>query len=93
MDFAKGLFIIILIIGIILLTVYFVSKSELSAKCDQKIIYKYLPRTLEEEETDPIYVTEIFKTMFTQPSVWIDSTYQDTIRRNEAINKYFISQL
>ncbi len=93
MNLVKGLFIIILIIGIVLLTVYFMSKSELSAKCDQKVIYKYLPRTLEEEETDPIYVTQIFRTMFTQPSVWIDSTYQDTIRKTEAINKYFISQL
>ena len=93
MDLAKGFFIILFIIGIILLTVYFMSKAEISEKCDQKIIYKYLPRTLEEEETEPVYVTQIFKTMFTQPSVWIDSTYQDTIRRTEAINKYFITQL
>ncbi len=93
MNFVKGLFIIILIGGIIFLTVYFMSRAEVSAKCDQRIVYKYLPRTLEEEETDPIYVTQIFKTMFTQPSIWIDSTYQDTIRKTEAINKYFISQL
>ena len=93
MDLAKGFFIILFIIGIILLTVYFMSKAEISEKCDQKIIYKYLPRTLEEEQTEPVYVTQIFKTMFTQPSVWIDSTYQDTIRRTEAINKYFITQL
>lgn len=93
MDLAKGFFIIIFIIGIILLTIYFMSKAEISQKCEQKIIYKYLPRTLEEEETEPIYVTQIFKTMFTQPSVWIDSTYQDTIRRTEQINKYFITQL
>jgi hypothetical protein len=93
MDLAKGFFIILFIVGIILLTVYFMSKAEISQKCDQKIIYKYLPRTLEEEQTEPIYVTQIFKTMFTQPSVWIDSTYQDTIRRTEQINKYYISQL
>jgi hypothetical protein len=93
MDLSKGFFILIFIIGIILLTVFFMSKAEISAKCDQKIIYKYLPRTLEEEETEPVYVTQLFKTMFTQPSVWIDSTYQDTIRRTEAINKYFITQL
>jgi len=93
MDLAKGFFIILFIVGMILLTVYFMSKAEISQKCDQKIIYKYLPRTLEEEQTEPIYVTQIFKTMFTQPSVWIDSTYQDTIRRTEQINKYYISQL
>lgn len=93
MDLAKGFFIILFIVGMILLTVYFMSKAEISQKCDQKIIYKYLPRTLEEDQTEPVYVTQIFKTMFTQPSVWIDSTYQDTIRRTEQINKYYISQL
>lgn len=93
MDLAKGFFIIIFVVGIILLTVYFMSRAEISQKCEQKIIYKYLPRTLEEQETEPVYVTQIFKTMFTQPSVWIDSTYQDTIRRTEQINKYFITQL
>ena len=93
MELVKGFFILIFIVSVILLTVYFISKAEISEKCDQKIIYKYLPRTLEEEETEPVYVTQIFKTMFTQPSVWIDSTYQDTIRRTEQINKYFITQL
>jgi hypothetical protein len=93
MELVKGFFILIFIVSVILLTVYFMSKAEISEKCDQKIVYKYLPRTLEEEETEPVYVTQIFKTMFTQPSVWIDSTYQDTIRRTEQINKYFITQL
>jgi hypothetical protein len=91
MNLVKGFFIIILLIGIILLTVYFLSLST-TTNSEPKIIYKYLPRTLEEEETDPIFVSQIFKTMFTQPSVWIDSTYEDTIPRREVPNKYFISQ-
>jgi len=55
-------------------------------------LYKYLPRTLDEEESEPVFASEIFKTMFTQPSVWINSTYDNTIRRTEVPNKYFISQ-
>ena len=93
MELIKGFFFIILIIGIILLTVYFLSLSELSGKCDQKIIYKYIPRTLEEEETQPIFVSQIFKTMFTQPTVWINSIPDDYFRKEEDINKYFISQV
>jgi uncharacterized membrane protein (DUF106 family) len=69
------------------------SPQQINFICSNEIIYKYLPRTLEEEQTEPVYVTQIFKTMFTQPSVWIDSTYEDTIRRTEQINKYFITQL
>ncbi len=91
MEFIKGFMIIIFIIGIVLLTIYFMTKSEVS-KCEQKIIYKYLPRTLEEEQTEPIFVSQIFSPMFTQPSVWIDSIYEDDKRKTQLLNKYFISQ-
>ena len=91
MDLIKGFMIIVFIIGIVLLTIYFMAKSEVS-KCDKKIIYKYLPRTLEEEETEPIFVSQIFSPMFTQPSVWIDSIYEDDKRKTQLLNKYFISQ-
>jgi len=91
MDIIKGFMILIFIVGIIFLTVYFMSRSEVS-KCDKKIVYKYIPRTLEEEETEPIFVSQIFAPMFTQPSVWIDSIYEDDKRKTEALNKYFVSQ-
>ena len=91
MDLIKGFMIIIFITGIVLLTIYFMAKSEV-AKCDKKIVYKYLPRTLEEEETEPIFPSQIFAPMFTQPSVWIDSIYEDDKRKTTLLNKYFISQ-
>ena len=59
MHVIKGFMILIFVVGIIFLTVYFMSKSEIS-QCDKQIVYKYLPRTLEEEETEPIFVSEIF---------------------------------
>jgi hypothetical protein len=91
MNILKGFTIIIFIIGIIFLTIYFMS-MDIVSKCEQKVIYKYLPRTLEEEETEPIFVSQIFSPMFTQPSVWIDSIYEDDKRKTETLNKYFISQ-
>ena len=92
MDLIKGIFIIFLIIGVILLTVYFITKSQVD-KVQEKIVYKYLPRTLLEEEESPVYVSEIFKAMFSQPSTWLDSINADVIRRQENLNKYFISQM
>ena len=89
MNLGKGIFIFILMTGIIFLIIYFTN----STSTEPKIIYKYLPRTLEEEENEPVFATEIFKTMFTQPSVWIDSAYENTIRRTEVPNKYYISQI
>ena len=74
--------------GIGFLILYFTSNNN----TEPKIIYKYLPRTLDEEESEPVFSSEIFKTMFTQPSVWINSTYDNTIRRTEVPNKYYISQ-
>jgi len=88
MNLGKGIFILLLMTGIGFLILYFTSNNN----TEPKVIYKYLPRTLEEEENEPVFATEIFKTMFTQPSVWINSTYDNTIRRTEVPNKYFISQ-
>jgi len=91
MDLIKGIFLLIMIVGIILLAIYYIVSQETSRQTN--IIYKYLPRTLEEEETSPIYVSDIFKAMFTQPSVWIDSINENEERKNEAIDKFYISQM
>jgi hypothetical protein len=88
MNLGKGIFILLLMTGIGFLILYFTSNNN----TEPKVIYKYLPRTLDEEESEPVFASEIFKTMFTQPSVWINSTYDNTIRRTEVPNKYFISQ-
>ena len=88
----KGFSLIFLIIGIVLLVVYFITMKTVS-NVEQKVVYRYIPRTLEEEMESPVYISEIFKTMFSQPSTWIDSTDDDAIRRKENMNKYFISQM
>jgi hypothetical protein len=88
----RGFFLILLIVGIIMLVIYFLSLNYIS-KSDNKIIYKYIPRSLEEEMESPVYVSDIFKTMFSQPSTWIDSFDADAERRKENINTFFISQM
>ena len=94
MNIIKGFFLLFLMIGIILLIVYFITNNELSQRCDNKIIYKYLPRTLKEEEETPVFVSDIFKTMFQQPSVWINSIKDDYYSNSEIVNKnIFISQI
>lgn len=91
MHILKGFFIITMIIGVILLIIYYILNQYQGYS--QNIIYKYIPRSLEEEELSPIYVSEIFRTMFTQPSVWIDSINRDQYRMKEKIDKYYISQM
>lgn len=91
MNLVKGFFIIALIVGITLLIIYYILNQEEGFK--QNIIYKYIPRTLKEDEESPIFVSEIFKTMFSQPSVWIDSINIDQDRMKEKIDKFYISQM
>ena len=91
MNLVKGFFIIALIVGITLLVIYYILDQEEGFK--QNIVYKYIPRTLKEDEESPIFVSEIFKTMFTQPSVWIDSINIDQDRMKEKIDKFYISQM
>lgn len=58
-----------------------------------QIIYRYMPRTFEEEQNAPPNVSEIFKTMFTEHSPWINSIMDYDRRKQEAVNKYYISQI
>jgi len=87
----KTLTLILFIFGIIFITAS-ISRS-LGEKSKERIIYRYIPRTLEEEELDPAYPSEIFATMFTQPSTWIGGINDLDTRKREAINKYFVSQI
>lgn len=87
----KGILIVLFVIGIILIII---DITKITAKCPtQKIIYRYIPRTLEEEEMEPAYVTDIFKTMFTQPSTWVGEVNDLDTRKREQINKFFVSQM
>ena len=92
MDLTRGFIVLFLIIGIILIVIYVNINSQVS-KIQQKIVYKYIPQSLVEQDEAPVYVSEIFKTMFSQPSTWIDSIDADAIRRQEGLNNYFISQI
>lgn len=83
--------IILLFIGALMLTV---SLIKYNMRCPTKqIVYRYIPRTFEEEQMEPVSVSEVFKTMFTQPSPWISSIMDYDKRKQEAINKYYVSQI
>lgn len=90
MDIVRGIFLIMMMAGIVMIVIYYIINKQIENK--QKIIYKYIPRTLDQEQMDPIYVSEIFETMFSQPSVWIESINDDAKRNKDVLNKYFISQ-
>ena len=62
--------------------------------CPPPVIeYRYVPRTYEEEQNEPVYPSDIFKKMFKNPSPWISGANEVDSRINESLNKYFISQM
>jgi hypothetical protein len=89
----KALILIIIFIGILLVAVDVTRIQGGLTEKKTKVEYRYIPRTFDEEQLDPVYVSEIFETMFSQPSPWILSIRNYDQRKQEKINQYFISQL
>lgn len=86
----KNILILILFVGIVFVVVDLVKTEK---KCPQnQVIYRFIPRTLDEELEAPAFATDIFRTMFTQPSPWIKSMDNMTLAKREDINQFFISQ-
>ena len=85
----------IIIVFLIFCSLFLISVGILknSLMCPEKeIIYKYIPRTFEEEQEDQVFVSDIFKSMFVNEDPWIKSTVGYDTRQTKAVNKYFISQ-
>ena len=39
----------------------------------QEVIYKYIPRTFNQEQNDPVFASTVFKDMFDKSSPWVNS--------------------
>ena len=86
----RGFTLFLLIVGVYMITTSVMKESYTCA--DQKIIYRYLPKSFAEEQSEPVLVSEIFKKMFNLPSPWISSIGTYDRKKQDQINKYFISQ-
>ena len=89
----KAITIFLIFIGLIFIIIEVIKIKAGLVDKEPRIIYRYIPRTFEEEQTDPIPVTDIFATMFSQPSPWVSSIRTYDKRKQEHINQYFVSQL
>jgi hypothetical protein len=87
----KEILIFLLFLGIIFVIVDIIKATYKCKK--EKVIYRFLPRTFEEEMENPVSVTDMFATMFSQPSPWIGSIGTYKKKKQESVNKYFISQV
>lgn len=56
-----------------------------------KIIYRYIPRNLDEYMSDPPLVTDMFKKMFNGPDPWINGVDVIDDKQQLKIQKDFVS--
>jgi hypothetical protein len=85
---------IIIFVGILMIAINLTQNLYNTKNCPKnKTIYKYIPRSFKEEQENPAYVSDIFKTMFTEDSVWVRSINDIDKRKLEQVNSFFISQI
>ena len=90
----KNIIIIILILVIGFIFLYIDQHKRLTLQMQpEKVVYRYIPRTPAQELSEEIFPSDIFQTMFTQPSPWINSVNDLDARKSAEINKYFVSQI
>lgn len=89
----KAILLIVIFIGILFVVIETIRVQTGQIEPTQKIEYRYIPRTFEEEQSEPVYVSEIFETMFSQPSPWIMSVRNYDQKRQNRINQYFVTQM
>ena len=90
----KNIIIIILLLTMGFIFLYMDQYKRLTNKMtEEKIVYRYIPRTPQDDMIEDIFPSDIFETMFSQPTPWLVSINDLDARRSEEINKYFVSQI
>lgn len=87
---SKIIILTLLFLGVCCILISVAQNEKICPK--QKIIYRYIPRTFEEEQNDPVYISDIFATMFSQPSQWSVGMGQIGETKSQSLEKYYISQ-
>jgi len=87
----KSFVLLLFFAGIMMITVGYINQLH---KCPPPSIeYRYIPRTFDQEQDNPVRVSQLFNNMFQDPSVWISGfKINGKAAKNKSINRYFISQ-
>lgn len=85
---------ILLILIMIALVFISINLTKYTFKCPKKeVIYKYIPKKTIDAQFEDNYASDLFKTMFTQTSPWVNSLLDYDRKKSELVNKYFIDQI
>lgn len=87
----KSIIILSAFVGIVAIIIGYI--NQLQTCPPPRVEYRYIPRSFEDEQNDPVKVTKLFRNMFEEPSVWMAGTRMGYIKPNIfKINRFNISQ-
>ena len=86
----KSLIIVITFFGVIAIVVGYINQIK---KCPPpKVEYRYIPRTFQEDQDNPVKISELFNSLFVEPTPWLHGLTGASAIKNAELNRYFISQ-
>jgi hypothetical protein len=87
----KSIIVLLTFIGIIAVIIGYINQIQ---QCPPpKVEYRYIPRTFDDEQADPVKVSKLFRNMFEEPTPWLAGHRMGYIRPNIfKINRFNISQ-
>lgn len=87
----KSIIVLLSFVGIVALVIGYV--NQLQTCPPPRVEYRYIPRTFEDEQNDPVRISKLFNNMFEKPSPWLAGYRMGYIKPNiYNLNKYNISQ-
>jgi hypothetical protein len=91
----KNVIIISILLFVGFLFIYMDLHNRMSTQTlpNEKVIYKYIPRVPHDELQTEIFPSDIFDSMFSQPTPWINTFNDLDARQSKLVNKHFISQI
>jgi hypothetical protein len=75
---------LIFVIAIVFISIGISRSNDIS---NRREIIRYIPRSLEEEQKEPVKVEKIFKSMFDQQAPWIGSFYDGNAFERRELDK------
>lgn len=85
----KSLIIVLTFIGLLSIAVGYINQQQ---RCPAPTIeYRYIPRTFQQDQDNPVRISELYHAMFTEPTPWIKGIGNSHPKNNE-LNRYYISQ-
>jgi hypothetical protein len=85
----RTLVVILTFMGIMNIIVGYINQKQTCP--EPKIEYRYIPRTFEQDQNNPVKVSDIYSTMFNQPTPWLRGVVNHTSKKSD-LDRYYISQ-